>query len=69
MAWSIQWSDGAKAVIVVPTAYKAAYWMALRNHAVDQLELTQPNADFTNTQALLGNYTVFLVDFGGPDTT
>jgi hypothetical protein len=62
-------SDGVKAVIVVPTAYKAGYWMALRNHAIDQLELTQPNADFANAQAPLGKHTVFLVDFGGPDTT
>ncbi len=62
-------SDRVKAVIVVPTAYKASYWMALRNHAIDQLELTQPNADFANAQAPLGKHTVFLVDFGGPDAT
>ena len=44
-------SDGVKAVIVVPTAYKAGYWMTLRNHAIKQLELTQPSADFANAQA------------------
>jgi hypothetical protein len=44
-------SDGVKAVIVVPTAYKAGYWMTLRNHAIEQLELTQPSADFANAQA------------------
>jgi hypothetical protein len=43
--------------------------MALRNHAIDQLELTQLNADFANAQAPFGRHTVFLVDFGVPDTT
>ena len=62
-------SDGVEAVIVVPTAYKAGYWMALRNHAIEQFELTQPNAEFANAQDLLGRHTVFLVDSGGPDTT
>ena len=71
-AWSVQWltrSDRVKAVIVVPTAYKAGYWMALRNHAIEQFELTQTNAEFANAQALLGRHTVCLVDFGGPDPT
>jgi hypothetical protein len=60
-------SDGVKAVFVVPTAYKAGFWMALRNHAIDSFELTKPDSDFANAQAPLGKHTVFLVDFGGPD--
>ncbi len=44
--------------------------MALRNHAIDRFELTRPDSDFANAQAPLRKYTVtvFLVDFGGPDT-
>ena len=61
-------SDGVRAVFVVPTAYKAGYWMALRNHAVDRFDLTSPDSDFANAQAPLGKHTVFLVDFGGADT-
>ena len=62
-------SDGVRAIFIVPTAYKAGYWMALRNHSIDQIELTQPNADFANAQVPLGRHTVFLVDFGGSDTS
>ena len=61
-------SDGARAVFVVPTAVKAGYWMALRNHSIDRAELTRPDLDFTNVQAPLGSHTVFLVDFGRADT-
>jgi hypothetical protein len=61
-------SDGVRAVVVVPTAYKAGYWMGLRNYAIDQLALTDPESDFVGVQAPLGNHTVFLVDFGGTDT-
>ena len=43
--------------------------MALRNHSTDQIELTQPNTDFANAQDPLGKHTVFLVDFGGSDTS
>ena len=62
-------SDGVRGVFIVPTSYKAGYWMALRNHSTDQIELTQPNTDFASAQVPLGKHTVFLVDFGGSDTS
>ena len=61
-------SDGVKGVFVVPTAYKTGYWMALRNHSVAMAELNDRASDFVGVQAPLGRHTIFLVDFGGPDT-
>jgi hypothetical protein len=61
-------SDGARCVFVVPTAYKAGYWMALRNRSIDRAELTRPDLDFTNVQGTLGKHTVFLEDFGTDDS-
>ena len=43
--------------------------MALRNHAIDQLELTQPNADFCERAGSVWKTHCVLVDFGVPDTT
>jgi hypothetical protein len=45
-------SDGVRCVFVVPTAYKAGYWMALRNHSIDRAELTRPDLDLTNVHLL-----------------
>ena len=61
-------SDSVRAVFVVPTAYKAGYWEALRSRAVSQMQLDQPASDFAHVQAPLGDHTVFLVDFGQSDT-
>jgi hypothetical protein len=61
-------SDGVKGVFVVPTAYKAGYWMALRNHSVAMAELNDKASNFVGVQAPLGRHTIFLVDFGGADT-
>jgi hypothetical protein len=61
-------SDGVKVVFVVPTAYKAGYWMALRNHSVAMTEWNDIASNFVGVQAPLGRHTIFLVDFGGPDT-
>ena len=61
-------SVGARCVFIVPTAYKAGYWTALRNHSIDRAELTRPNLDFTNVQGTLGKHTVFLEDFGADDS-
>ena len=61
-------SDGVRAVFIVPTSYKAGYWMGLRNHAFAQMQLTEPGSDFAGVQAPLGNHTVFLVYFRGADT-
>ena len=60
-------SDGARCVFVVPTAYKAGYWMET-NHSIDRAELTRLDLDFTNVQGTLGKHTVFLVDFGTADS-
>ena len=60
-------SDSVRAVFVVPTAYKAGYWEALRSRAVAQMQLDQPASDFAHAQAPLGDHTVFLVDFGQSD--
>ena len=61
-------SDGVRGVFVVPTAYKTGYWMALRNHSVAMAELNDRASDFVGVQGPLGRHTIFLVDFGGPDT-
>ncbi len=63
-------SDGVSAVFVVPTSYKAGYWMGprLRNHAIAQIQLSDPGSDFAGVQAPLGDHTLLLVDFGGADT-
>ena len=61
-------SDGVKGVFVVPTAYQSGYWMALRNHSIAMAELNDKASNFVGVQAPLGRHTIFLVDFGGPDT-
>ena len=61
-------SDGVRAVFVVPTAYKAGYWEALRGRAIAQMQLGDSATDFEHSQAPLGAHTLFLVDFGGSDT-
>ena len=61
-------SDRVRAVFVVPTAYKAGYWEALRGRAKARMQLDNPASDFARTQAPLGDHTVFLVDFGASDT-
>ena len=55
-------------MFVVPTAYKAGYWMALRNHSIAIADLNDKASNFVGVQAPLGRHTVFMVDFGGPDT-
>ena len=61
-------SDGVRAAFVVPTAYKAGYWEALRGRAIAQMQLNDPASDFAHAQAPLGDHTLFLVDFGSSDT-
>mmetsp|Transcript_41001 Transcript_41001/g.85559 ORF Transcript_41001/g.85559 Transcript_41001/m.85559 type:complete len:1077 (-) Transcript_41001:1365-4595(-) len=61
-------SDGVRAAFVVPTAYKAGYWEALRGRAVAQLQLSDPASDFAHAQAPLGDHTLFLVDFNPSDS-
>ena len=61
-------SDGVRAAFVVPTAYKAGYWGALRGRAVAQLQLSDPASDFENAQTPMGDHTLFLVDFKGSDS-
>jgi hypothetical protein len=60
-------SDGARAVFVVPTTYSAGYWKGLRARSTGQLELTNPQTEFHNSQGTMGNHTVFLVDFADAD--
>ena len=62
-------SDGVRAIFLVPTAYTAGYWKGLRARSVAQLELTSPKAEFHNPQGTMGNHTLFLVDFGGADSS
>jgi hypothetical protein len=61
-------SDGIRAAFLVPTAYTAGYWKGLRARSTAQLELTSPKTELLNPQGTMGNHTLFLVDFGGPDT-
>jgi hypothetical protein len=73
-------SDGVRAVFVVPTQHAAGYWKGLRARSTGQLALTQPQPRstgllaltqprFANSQGTMGNHTVFLVDFGGADSS
>ena len=42
--------------------------MALKNHSIARVDLKDSPADFVGSQTPLRRHTVFLVDFGGPDT-
>ncbi len=61
-------SDGVRAIFIVPTAVTAGYWKGLRARSTALLELTSGRAEFDNPQGIMGNHTVFLVDFGETDS-
>ena len=61
-------SDGVRGAFVVPTASKAGFWMALKNHSIARVDLKDSPTDFVGSQTPMRRHTVFLVDFGGPDT-
>ncbi len=62
-------SDRLRACFVVPTNHKAGYWKLLRSNSQARLQLNDPKTAFENSQAPLSAHTVFLVDFGGTDST
>jgi hypothetical protein len=43
--------------------------MGLRARSTGLLALTQPQTEFANSQGTMENHTVFLVDFGGADSS
>jgi hypothetical protein len=53
----------------VPTNHKAGYWKQLRSNSQGCLQLNDPKIAFEHSQAPLAAHTVFLVDFGGTDST
>ena len=62
-------SDRLRACFVVPTNHKAGYWKQLRSNSQGRLQLNDPKIAFEHSQAPLAAHTVFLVDFGGTDST
>ena len=62
-------SDRLRACFIVPTNHKAGYWKLLRSNSQGRLQLNDPKIAFEHSQAPLAAHTVFLVDFGGTDST
>jgi hypothetical protein len=60
-------SDGVRGCFLVPTRHRAGYWMALRRAATYHLMLPESECVFEYCKRDMGAYTLFLVDFGGPD--
>ena len=56
-------SDGARGLFLVPTNYKAPYWLALKRVSILQQEIEADASLYTNSAAPLGRHTLFAADF------
>ena len=56
-------SDGARGLFLVPTNYKAPYWLALKRVSILQQEIEADASLYTNSAVPLGRHTLFAADF------